>query len=351
MCVNDGMATLSPCRQSYLLDFILMPVFRSAVIARLSSALILMGALACARGAELGDPVVRSHIGQPLVADVELTTLADPAQAVTVRLASPDVYKGANVAMHPALASLNMSVMRRDGRQFLHITSVRPVDAEYIHLFVELAEGGKRNIRAATLWLTQDPTPAPPPAPIPVPAPVIAKPAVPVPVAAKPVEPPPVAKAPAIVLRQPSAPAACPQPFSAEQIKACAAIDYKNGLLSAQIVELEEKVKALQVAMAARSEPAEPPKPVVKRIPPPLAALPKPAPKPEHGFPWLLVSGVIVLLAAIGGAVFFVLSRRKSKSVETAAADSVAWYARLAGRLRRKPKVAAEAEVVAPDAA
>jgi hypothetical protein len=308
MCVNEGMAThfLSP--------------------------LLLLVLLNCAQAAELGDAVVLSHIGQPLVADIELTGVADPAQAVSVRLASPDVFRGANIGMHPVLAGLNLSVMRRDGRQFLHITSVRAVDTEYVHLFLDLGDGGKRNVRAATLWFTPDPNP-PPPLPVaPRPAP------------ATPVEPP----RPAIVLRVPSAPAACPQKFSEEQIKACTASEYQNGLLSAQIVELEEKVKTLQLAMEAKAEPAPPPKPV-KKITPPLAP-PKPVPKPAAGFPWLLVSGVLVVLAALGGGVFFMLRRRKAKPVEAAAADTVAWYSKLASRFKRKPKAILIEEETPPGA-
>lgn len=309
---------------------------RFAVLARAASALALAGLLVCAHAAELGQAVVRSHIGQPLVADIELTQLADPAVAVVVRLAHPDVYKGANITMHPALSTLNMSVMRRDGRQFLHITSLKPVESEYVHLFVELVEGGKRNVRAETLWLTPDPTPAPPPKPAPVavtpePATPIAAPAP----LAKPAAPPP---RPALVIPSPvPAPRSCP---SVEQVKACAETDYKNGLLSAQIVELEEKVKALELAMKGKADPV--PAPIAKAAPPKLAPpLPlKPAApkKVEEGLPWLLIGGVLILLAAIGGAVFFVLKRRKGKPAEPAEpaeAGSPGWFARLAARLRR----------------
>ena len=301
-----------------------MPALRAIV--RLSFALVLAGLFSCARAAEQGEPVVLSHVGQPLVADIELTALVDPTQPVTVRLSSVDVYRGANIAMHPVLASVTMTVMRREGRQFLHLTSVKPVDSDYVHVFLDLIDANKRSVRAATLWLTPDPNPAPA-------APVAVRPSVPVPV---PEAPAPVAR-PAIVLRQPSAAPSCPQQFSAEQMKDCAAIDYKNGLLSAQIVELEEKVKGLQLAMERRTQAA--PKPAVKKAAPaPALAAPTPLPKPVGGFPWLLVSGIVLLLAALGGGVFFVLSRRKAKTVETAAADSVAWYARLASRFKRKPK-------------
>lgn len=308
MCVNEGMAT-------YFLT--------------LSRALALAAVFSYAQAAELGDAQVRSYIGQPLVADIELTAVADPGQAVSVRLAGPDVYRGANIAMHPVLSSLAMSVMRRDGRQFLHLTSVRPVGSEYVHLFLELADGGKRDVRAATLWLAPDPHPAPP---LPPPAPVAA----PAPLARPALAAPPPAPKPALVLHLPSAGAACPQKFSDEQIKACSEAEYKDGLLSAQIVELEEKVKALQLLAEHKGEPAAAAKPARKVTPPLLP--PKPAPKPEAGFPWLLVSGIVLLLVAVGGGAYFVLGRRKSKSIETAAADSVAWYTRLASRFRRKQK-------------
>lgn len=308
---------------------------------RLLFAFVLCG---LAQAAELGEVAVRSHIGQPLVADIELTALADASVPVGVRLANADIYRGANLAMHPILANLTMSVMRRDGRQYLHVTSLKPVNSDTVHLFLDLVEGSRRNVRAVTLWLTPDPAPPPPPPPPkPVPAPA------PAPVA----EPEPPAQVerprPARVIAVPSSGMACPQPkFSEAQIKACSEMDYKNGLLSAQIVELEDKVKLLQLAIEGKAEtpaapnkaaPAPPPKPVARA-----------APKEEAAFPWLLVAGGVLLLALIAGGVWFMLSRRKGKTVETAAADSVAWYSRLAAPFRRKAKVTVVEVEAAKDA-
>jgi Tfp pilus assembly protein FimV len=301
---------------------------------------------ALAQAAELGDVSVRSHIGQPLVADIELTALADASAPVGVRLANADVFRGANLAMHPILANLTMSVMRRDGRQYLHVTSVRPVDSETVHLFLDLVEGSRRNVRAVTLWLTPDPAPPPPPPPPrPVPVPV------PVPVATPEPQAPVERPRPARVIAMSGM--SCPQPkFSETQIKACSEMDYKNGLLSAQIVELEDKVKLLQLAMDAKAEAppeakkaAAPPPP-----PPPPKSEAKAAHKEEPAFPWLLVAGGVLLLALIAGGVWFMLSRRKGKTVETAAADSVAWYSRLAAPFRRKAKVVVVAVEEAKDA-
>lgn len=310
---------------------------------RFCSIVLLAGLFHCAHAAELGEAAVRSYIGQPLVADVELSGLTDPAAQVTVRNAHADVYRGANIALNPVLSSLVLSVARRDGRQFVHITSTRPVESDYVHLFLELTEGNKRNIRPVTLWLTADPSPPPPP-PKPVPPPpIMAKPIpAPAPVAppvarAEPDEPP--VRKPVRVITLGQAPAACA--VAEEKLKSCAETDYKNGLLSAQVVELEEKVKQLQmivdaktpVPAAAAPPPAAPIKPAVP--PPP----PKKAAEPASGFPWLLVAGLVLGLAVLAGGAWFLLKGSKAKTADPAAADAVPWYRRLAARLRRKPKV------------
>lgn len=122
---------------------------------------------AAVRAAELGDVVVRSYVGQPLAADIELVSLApDEVNALQVKLAQADVFRGANISMNPALATVQMTVLRREQRQYLHVTTTRPIAAEYVHLFVELSAAGRQEVRAATVWLQADPNPAPPPAPV-----------------------------------------------------------------------------------------------------------------------------------------------------------------------------------------
>jgi pilus assembly protein FimV len=161
-------------------------------------ALSLIAAALCAplQAAELGEVKVNSHLGQQLSADIELVDLtpADLAD-LQARLASPDVFKGANLTMPPVLGGLYISVARRDNRRFLHLTTLQPVHAEALHLFLELNSGGRQIIRAASLWLTPEPpaqriarsaampaaapVPTPAPAPAPVSAPAVASPAAP----------------------------------------------------------------------------------------------------------------------------------------------------------------------------
>ncbi|MCS0633390.1 hypothetical protein NX786_29030 [Telluria mixta] len=340
---------------------------------RLLFSSLALAAFASVHAAELGDPRVSSHIGQPLVADVELTMLDDAATPVQVRVASPEVYNGAGIAAPPVLSSLNLSVMRRDGRQFLHVTSLRPVDADHVHLYLELVDRGQRTVRLATLWLTPDPNPAPPPvrAVAPTPAPVAdaallaqverartarAAP-VPRPEAAKPVPPPPrpVVKRPKPVpVATPEAPPpACARP--AGEVQACAALGAKNDELRARLGQVEDRMKKLQVALVApvaahevakpearpeakpetpkeavaKAEPPkeEPPKEADKPAapPPPKPVGPRPihsikplvphkpkAPPPDEGLPWGWIGAAIGVLVLGGAGAYAVVRRRKA---------------------------------------
>ena len=298
--------------------------------------MLFLGAVPLHAGAtELGEPLVRSHIGQPLVADIELTGFAEAAP-VQVRLAHAEVYNGASIRMHPILANLTMSVMRRDGRQFLHITSIRPLDSDYVHLFLELADGARRDVRGVTLWLSADPHPAPPP-----PAPAKAEPAA----AAEAPEPalprPSVPLAAPPLKRAPARSAACVPQFSEEQIKTCAALDYKNGILTAQIVDLEEKVKLLQMAIEGKKPAAPPLLKVPAKAAAPASIAVKPRAEPTPSFPWLWI-GVGVGLLLLASSLGFWLWRRKQAAAAPAPAPGPSMMARVKARFGKQKEAAAE---------
>jgi hypothetical protein len=351
---------------------------------RLLSTLVFAGAAVSVHvsvhAAELGEAKVASHIGQQLVADIELAMIEDPAAPVGVRLADREVYNGAGIAMPAVLSSLNLSVMRRDGRQFLHVTSLRPVESEHLHLYLELSDKGQRVVRLATLWLTPDPNPAPPPAPAPAaaPAPVPAKAAQPAavpasrpapvvaqpgrPAAARP-RPAPVSPAPAVAAapKKPapaphvdSQPAACVR--APEEAQACVALGAKNAALREQLGRLEDKVKGLQASLGAapapvpapaheavagaaeanpaaaeghasagkQEEAAAPPPPPRPAGPKPISAIkplvphkPKAPPAEEGGLPWGWIGAGLAVLAAAGGGAAVVLRRRaRSRNVD-----------------------------------
>ncbi len=296
---------------------------------------VLAGGVAAA---ELGEPRVSSYRGQSLVADIELSGLDDPAAAVQVRVASPDVYRGASMSVPPVLSALTLSVVKKDGKQFVHVTSNRPVDTDMLLLFLELGQGGQKDVRLATLFLTADPRPVPPPpppvavvvappvvapasAPVPAPVPVVAPVALPLHLA-------PVNTALPASLR-PAPPGAC-KPSASNS--ACAILDKKNVALQAKLAGLEDKIKQLQATMAAPEEahaavaaPIVPPIAAIKPPPAPVAVLvkpkkPKPVVHPPSATPWLWIGVAVAVALAALGAIVFLLLRRRGKAVPAAPA-------------------------------
>lgn len=360
---------------------------------RLSSyipcALLAATAVTSAAGAaELGEARVASYIGQPLAADIELTMLDNPEAQVEARLASPNVYRGGNLGMPHVLSTLSMSVMRRDGRQFLHVTSLAPVESSRLHLYLELLDGGQRNVRLVTLSLAPDPNPAPPPpppVPVPVPAPlpvaapvkVVHEAPAPVKAAEAPVKPKPrpvpprpvVASKPTpaperapepapepkptssivpplpIAAAAKAAPAACTPASSPGSPSVCAALDVKNAQLRQQIGALEDKVRVLQVAMGANPAEVSAPRPAAVPKPHPIRKKPAPAPEAQDETPWGWIgTGVAALLALAGGLLWW-LRRRKSVTLRPVGEPRVPVMDRLrqrfAGKFTRKKAVVA----------
>ena len=336
-----------------------------------------------AGAAELGDPHIRSYIGQQLVAEIELTMLDAPSVPVQARLADPNVYRGANIGMPQVLSTLAMTVTQREGRQFLHVTSRAPVESSRLHLYLELADGGQRNVRLVTLLMSPNPNPPTPPAPLRIAAPAVAEapaaaPAPAAAIAAKPPRPRPAPPSrPALATIEPApkpepapapkprpkaepkqetppAPAAQPKPAPAalplaapvapaaatcapgmgvDRSTVCAALDYKNAQLREQIGQLEDKVRVLQVALGASPAAVSAPKPVDPNKPHPPRR--RPAPEPEAATPWGWIAGGLGAVLALGGGVLALLRRRK-RAGRIQAMPGVPLMARLRQRFARK---------------
>lgn len=279
---------------------------RWSLIACAAASLVLPPVMA----AELGEMAVLSHVGQPLLAEIELTALTpEEAGGVTVRLASPDVYRGGGIGMDPALQTLMISPLERGGRQYVRVTTRQAIQAGHVHLYLLLGNGSGAVVRLGTLWLT----PAPPaaaasapvrpviPAPVPVPLPRAASGTPPPDAAAlaararaeglvRPARvfvPPPAVPAPAAPalrpppLRRARVPvAACAPQADAGQAQACVALDEKNAALNDKLGELEGKIGALQKALAQPVTAA-----AVPAAAPAEAQAPHARPKPLHAAP------------------------------------------------------------------
>jgi pilus assembly protein FimV len=173
----------------------------------------------------LGQLRVQSALGEPLRAEIDVTSMtAEEAGTLVLRVAPPDAYRAAGVDYNAVLPGTQVQLMKRpDGRSYLRVTSDRAVVEPFVDVILEMNWASGRLVREYTLLLDPPGTPrnmaaAPPPAVAPVisaaPAPMQAPPprvaqAAPPPVAAPRTAPRVEAPAPAPrVAAAPAAPAA-----------------------------------------------------------------------------------------------------------------------------------------------
>ncbi len=172
-----------------------------------------------ASAAGLGRLIVQSALGQPLRAEVEVTSVArEEAGSLAVRLASQSAFRQANLEFNPALAALRFDLERRGDNNFVvRISSLNPINEPYLDLLLELTWATGRVLREYTVLLDPPALRATPdvmapvttaqqpaaaaavPAPAPAPAPLTAAP-----------EPAPARPAPAVTAPAPAALVAAP---------------------------------------------------------------------------------------------------------------------------------------------
>jgi len=170
--------------------------------------------------AGLGRLSVQSGLGQPLRAELEVTSVGrDEAPTLAVRLAPLSAFRAANLEFNPALTNLRFALDRKpDGSFLVRISSPTPVNEPYLDMMVELTWATGRVVREYTVLLDPPALRTTPDivAPAAPPAPVAAAPVAPRAPAATPAPAPaPSAAAPAPAPRAPApAPAAAPSTAS-----------------------------------------------------------------------------------------------------------------------------------------
>jgi len=114
------------------------------------TALLLAPAIAQAQG--LGQMTVRSALGQPLRADVEIVSAqAGKNQGLHGSIATPDTYKAMGVAFDPVLFSVHVAVENRGSGPVLLLTSTRPMKEPFLDLLIVLQTASGRAIRNYTV--------------------------------------------------------------------------------------------------------------------------------------------------------------------------------------------------------
>lgn len=130
------------------------PSFSSFKLKTLSAAVISAVVLSNAHAAGLGKLTVLSSLGQPLRAEIELTSVAqDELGSLVPKLASADAFRQANIDLHPALFSLRFAVEQRGNRPIVRITSTQPINEPYVDMLLELGGNKNRLVREYTFLL------------------------------------------------------------------------------------------------------------------------------------------------------------------------------------------------------
>ena len=174
-------------------------MLKSILKASIYIACMAMSGIACAAG--LGGINVTSSLGQPLKAEIEMTSVdrADKS-SLRAKLASAEAYKNAGIDYPYSIPKIKFQIEEREnGESYIKVTSLQPVNDPFVTLMVELSWASGKMLREYTFLLD----------------PADYKPQQPKTEEVKPIEP---------VLAEPAvAPLAAPEPVAAEPVVAEAA--------------------------------------------------------------------------------------------------------------------------------
>ncbi|MDQ6618671.1 MAG: hypothetical protein M3Z31_03070, partial [Pseudomonadota bacterium] len=118
----------------------------------------------------LGRLTVQSSLGQPLSAQIELTSAArEELDSIAAKIADPTLYRQNNLTYQGVLSRARVSLERSsNGQAFLRVVTANPVNEPYLDLMVELNWAAGRVVREYTFLLDPPGIAAPAPAVDPV---------------------------------------------------------------------------------------------------------------------------------------------------------------------------------------
>ena len=137
---------------------------RKHLIASLIFSLLAGSATQHVWAAGLGRLTVLSGLGQPLRAEVDITSLNKEEEAsLSVRLASAEAFRNANIDASPVLSSVRFTIDNApSGRKIVRITSSLPVSEPFLDLLLELNWNTGKLVREYTVLLDPPGTKLPP---------------------------------------------------------------------------------------------------------------------------------------------------------------------------------------------
>ncbi|MBP7530530.1 MAG: hypothetical protein KA775_01735 [Ottowia sp.] len=158
-------------------------------------ALTMFGVSVDAQALALGAITVRSALGEPLRAEIEVPQIStEEAATFQAAVASPQAFRSAGVDYSPALSGARVTLHRRaNGQAYLRVVGDRPVNEPFLGIVIDANWANGRVVRDYTMLVDPPGRAAPPP--VVVTQPQTASPAPMAPAAPAPVAPPPVVPA------------------------------------------------------------------------------------------------------------------------------------------------------------
>jgi len=182
-----------------------------------------------ARALGLGRVNVQSALGEPLRAEIDVTSISsEEASTLALRVASPDSYRAAGVEYNAVLPGTQVQLLRRSGGQpYLKLTSNRAVVEPFVDVILEMNWASGRLVREYTMLfdpptMARNTAPAPEAAPRVAPA-ISAAPQAPAAPRSAVAAPPPPAARPAAPVRSAEAGTGRVQPPAVDKPAAAAA--------------------------------------------------------------------------------------------------------------------------------
>ncbi|MFT4193495.1 FimV family protein, partial [Ottowia sp.] len=160
-----------------------------------AAALALLGASFNAQAVALGAVTVRSALGEPLRAEIEVPQISsEEAASFQASVASPQAFRAAGVEYTQALAGARVTLHRRaNGEAYLRVAGERPINEPFLGVVIQANWAGGSIVRDYTMLVDPPGRAAPPPVAV-----------------TRPQATPPMVQAPAGEVRRPA-----PQPAEA----------------------------------------------------------------------------------------------------------------------------------------
>ena len=238
---------------------------------------------AASYAAGLGTIKVRSALGQPLDAEIEVVSV-QPGEDFQVRLASREAYAAAGIEVSPALQGARFTIERRDGKTLIRVRTTQPVNDPFFTVLVELQSPSGRLAREYTVlvdpaeYKTATASAPAPQAAITAPAPAVVAPAAaPTPSRTQTQTPKAAAKAPVVAPAPSALVAVAPAPTETVAVAAPTIAPAATSVSVATVApQAPAAAPAPVTATAAQAVPAPTPAPA----PAPAAQVTAPVPAP-----------------------------------------------------------------------